>query len=411
MGRDVAGRKRRLQGGTFGFPFTITISALLIVVVDRLARSPDSLLSANAKQNPGRTNSEHTNPEYTNPDQSLIDAIECMKLPTPFFSFVHPLEVRSRQYDFLQDQLDRLIPNLVYRQYCWITSCGPWVEDLWRNLSTLELSEFGGFIPLFVPWNKLFVCYRKRGYWAILPEIFSLINPNFLYVTVTQNPAGIEGKDELPVKIPANIFVLSQGGQGHIPLLLWLTEFHPFDTPIADSYKWDGLFLGRTPGHAIRSILKDKVAYFPNNMFYDHGGRNVSTWKALFGESKFIFAPRGYGRNSFRITEVLQLGMLPVYIWNDVLWLPYYDSINWSSFAMVTHINDLDATLQKMIGTPVSVVNQMKMKVRSLYWTHFNSLAVFSHIRRLLKHGFAGSDLRCAVFSHNPDGLVVYETQ
>ena len=43
--------------------------------------------------------------------------------------------------------------------------------------------------------------------------------------------------------------------------------------------------------------------------------------------SKFTLAPRGYGRSSFRFTETLQIGRLPVYIYDDYAWLPYSSTI------------------------------------------------------------------------------------
>ena len=31
--------------------------------------------------------------------------------------------------------------------------------------------------------------------------------------------------------------------------------------------------------------------------------------------SKFEFAPRGYGKSSFRFFEILKLGTIPIYVW------------------------------------------------------------------------------------------------
>ena len=37
----------------------------------------------------------------------------------------------------------------------------------------------------------------------------------------------------------------------------------------------------------------------------------------------FNLAPPGWGRTSFRIGEVMQLGRIPVYIYDTLPWLPY----------------------------------------------------------------------------------------
>jgi hypothetical protein len=57
--------------------------------------------------------------------------------------------------------------------------------------------------------------------------------------------------------------------------------------------------------------------------------------------SKFALAPRGYGRASFRFYEIFQLGTIPVYIWDDIEWLPYKDTIDYSKFCVSIHVNDL----------------------------------------------------------------------
>jgi hypothetical protein len=291
----------------------------------------------------------------------------------------------------------------VRRPYCYIHSCGPWIEDFWQDLSELDVSEFGGFVPLFVPWNKLFVGYMKHGYPRIVSDLFKEIDPKFLYATVTQNPAGIECRRNPQPKIPPNIFVLSQGGQGHIPLLLWLVELFPFGDPPPPVADRVAVFVGAVRKASVRLRMWETVnkSHQDNVMFMkDH--YPFQEWISLYKTSKFVLCPRGYGRNSFRLTETLQLGLVPVYVWDDVVWLPYYDSINWSSFAVVTNIRDFDATLSQLEEMPMETVIAMREKVKSMYSSHFTSIALVGQIRALLRGGFAASDLRCSKFLHYP---------
>jgi hypothetical protein len=290
----------------------------------------------------------------------------------------------------------------VRHPFCWINSCGPWAEDFWQDLRQLDVSEFGGFVPLFVPWNKLFVSHKLPAYLSLINYLFRQIDPRFLYVTVTQNPAGIESKQASDAALPPNIFVLSQGGQGHVPLLLWLIELFPFmQTPTVAER--DAFFIGRVHGKAVRYTMQRTIAHSRFNISFSNGPhRTFPQWVSLFSTSKFVLCPRGYGRNSFRLTEALQLGLVPVYVWDDLVWLPYYDSLNWSSFAVVAHIDDINEALRQLAETPMSTVIAMRKKVRSLYWSHFNSVAMFGQIRLLLKRGFGVSDLRCARFLHYP---------
>jgi hypothetical protein len=89
------------------------------------------------------------------------------------------------------------------------------------------------------------------------------------------------------------------------------------------------------------------------------------------------------------------MGMVPVYLYEDVIWLPYYNSINWSSFAVITSLRDLNRTLAFLSGCPIERVNEMRRKARILADSHFSIESVWRQIRGFLKYGFEGNDLRC----------------
>ena len=55
--------------------------------------------------------------------------------------------------------------------------------------------------------------------------------------------------------------------------------------------------------------------------------------------SKYALAPRGYGRGSFRFFECLQLGTIPIYIWNDIEWLPFKNIIDYDKLCISLHIS------------------------------------------------------------------------
>jgi len=57
--------------------------------------------------------------------------------------------------------------------------------------------------------------------------------------------------------------------------------------------------------------------------------------------SKFGLAPRGYGRNSFRFFELFKLGTIPIYVWNDIDWLPFKDEIDYSRLCININYNEL----------------------------------------------------------------------
>jgi len=57
--------------------------------------------------------------------------------------------------------------------------------------------------------------------------------------------------------------------------------------------------------------------------------------------SRFCLAPRGYGRSSFRFFEAIQLDTIPVYVWDDIKWLPYQDVLDYDAFSVSVHTSEL----------------------------------------------------------------------
>jgi hypothetical protein len=100
--------------------------------------------------------------------------------------------------------------------------------------------------------------------------------------------------------------------------------------------------------------------------------------------SKFAFAPRGYGRSSFRFFECFLLRTIPIYIWNDANWLPFQDQINYSKLCIVLHISEL-ASLE---GILLSIDENQYNKMWEYYETikHFFELEGMStEILRLVR--------------------------
>ncbi|NDB85753.1 MAG: hypothetical protein EB127_24085 [Alphaproteobacteria bacterium] len=58
-------------------------------------------------------------------------------------------------------------------------------------------------------------------------------------------------------------------------------------------------------------------------------------------QSRFCLAPRGYGRSSFRFFEAMLLDTVPVYIWDDIEWLPYQDILDYSTFSISISKKDI----------------------------------------------------------------------
>jgi hypothetical protein len=99
----------------------------------------------------------------------------------------------------------------------------------------------------------------------------------------------------------------------------------------------------------VRLEMKNSLSNNPKFIFYDSGGWtpsvNVDLQKKFVNitlNSKFALAPRGYGRGSFRFFECLQLGTIPIYLWNDNEWLPFKDVIDYKRLCISLHISQIN---------------------------------------------------------------------
>ena len=96
--------------------------------------------------------------------------------------------------------------------------------------------------------------------------------------------------------------------------------------------KYLASFVGRLATHPIRmamaEVLKDKAQYF----IWD-GEKGPSYFVKRMLESYVALSPRGYGSNSFRFFEAMQLGVVPFMI-GDVDVRPFKQFINWAECSL-----------------------------------------------------------------------------
>lgn len=76
-------------------------------------------------------------------------------------------------------------------------------------------------------------------------------------------------------------------------------------------------------------------------------------------DSKFCLAPRGYGRSSFRFFEILKLGSIPIYLWDDIEWLPYKNEIDYSLFSISLNIAEINKLKNILLSIDEIKYNKM----------------------------------------------------
>lgn len=113
-------------------------------------------------------------------------------------------------------------------------------------------------------------------------------------------------------------------------------------------------FIG-TLTHNVRRTILDKLygnssfIFYTNNSWTDNVSKdNQDFFLKYTVDSKFALAPRGYGRSSFRFFEIYKLGTIPIYVWDDIEWLPYKELIDYSKICIslnISNIGELESIL------------------------------------------------------------------
>ena len=99
----------------------------------------------------------------------------------------------------------------------------------------------------------------------------------------------------------------------------------------------------------VRALMFNILSHSNNFHLINSGGwnpivnkQNQNIFINTTINSKFALAPRGYGRSSFRFFEIFKLGTIPIYLWNDLDWLPFKDEIDYNKLCINIHYSQLN---------------------------------------------------------------------
>jgi len=116
-------------------------------------------------------------------------------------------------------------------------------------------------------------------------------------------------------------------------------------------------FVGTVGTHPVREVCRRALEGRTGVMFSSRGGWSPSVpeedarrFVEWTGRSRFCLAPRGYGRSSFRFFEAMLLDVVPVYVWDDVEWLPYKgeEAVDYKRFCVSVHVSELDGLYDRL---------------------------------------------------------------
>lgn len=105
----------------------------------------------------------------------------------------------------------------------------------------------------------------------------------------------------------------------------------------------------------------------------------------LTQKSKFCICPRGYGLNSFRLYEAMQLGSIPVIV-TDEPYLPWNDELNWNEFSVIIPENDIQKLEEILTSISEEKIEEMRSTIKKLYSEYFTMDGMYRNIIKRLNH-------------------------
>ena len=239
---------------------------------------------------------------------------------------------------------------------------GLYLEDFffdWFTNNDIKTDRY--YLPVF--WTTCYVDNCFRG----LQELINTVDPNLKYFTVAQHD------DAIRERLPLNTISFNAGGNGGgIPIPLVCSPIKDEDKPKLERDIFCS-FVGSLT-HPIRQIMYQTLA---NDKKYVMSIKNwtssvsqsdFSNFINLTSRSIFCLAPRGYGRSSFRFYEAMQLGSIPVFIY-DHKWFPFEDEIDWNQFSVLIDVNNIQNIDKILSSYTKEKIKQMQENLYN-YWSN-----------------------------------------
>mmetsp|Transcript_11191 Transcript_11191/g.17123 ORF Transcript_11191/g.17123 Transcript_11191/m.17123 type:complete len:209 (+) Transcript_11191:3-629(+) len=177
-----------------------------------------------------------------------------------------------------------------------------------------------------------------------------------------------------------NVLVLSAGGYGHVPIPL-LKQPEKLQTNLDQNREYLMSFVGslkNAPGRMRRKLNEELAKHLGDKYKYYHG----DDWRDVMKMSRVSLAPRGYGRSSFHLMEILQSGLIPIHIYLDEPWVPY--RVVFEKLGYHTKAQDLGKLVLALQSMKPEEFSAQEKLIASYRESHFTAEGVLNHIEQFL---------------------------
>lgn len=264
---------------------------------------------------------------------------------------------------------------------------GDYLEEAFYRFYLKNKTEFDktGYTLIPVFWTNVYITGKNQ---ELLQPYLNFLPKDKKYFTVSQHD------DAIQEQLPPNTISFTAGGRaGGVPIPLVCSSIpkkYISDTVTKDI---ECSFVGSISSQSELRVnlyknLQNKPGFYfsqprwwtpsvPNEKFIEFIDITQRSW--------FSLAPRGYGLQSFRFFEILQLGSIPVFIYNPE-WFPFNDVLDWSTFSVCIPEKDIPK-IPEILKTYTTEQKVELIKTGyKVYKNYFTFKKISEQILRILKN-------------------------
>ena len=233
-------------------------------------------------------------------------------------------------------------------------------------------------IYIGIQWNDCLCSQNPETAraWPAIQAFMNGLDRAFCYFTVSMNADGFQ-RFTLPYDLRVLVFDAGGGvarqykhAYGNritvIPIPLLKQQLHPRNT----TRRVLGTFVGSAATEGNRTAVRPRLAVALKHLFQFHEFTN-GAWQDVMEQGHFALCPRGFGVTSYRLYEAIQLEILPVYVWDRLMWLPYQELLDWSHFAIVVEAPFIHTIEGRVRGAHIERMTARLRQVKHMFTNDF----------------------------------------
>jgi hypothetical protein len=311
--------------------------------------------------------------EHFDPSFRILDVPQSLRPPFPFAYPAH--------------QKGMMIEEFVAWRLASLAEAGG--EPTWEPAWT--------YVPVF--WTS-YACQlstrsrllRWSGWRALTRWLDDTLQPGVSYFTVSQHDDGLSQRGLIDP--PQPILEWNCGGHGNFALPLVCDRHEPITCRRDIRASFVGALGNEQGRYPVRQAMVEALRGHDEYVVLDaptvwgerdpRGAADTRRFVELMGRSVFALCPRGYGRTSYRMYEAMQLGCIPVYIYDEP-WLPYADELDWRQFAVLVPVADLPQLHDILAAISTDQIAAMQRRIAEIYDAYFTLPGVFRQLLRRMR--------------------------